>query len=192
VTLVEVFVFYLICILLGPVLGLMMGWVGLARLVPAVVDSSFYLVLFIPLAYAFDRDIFSKEYWHFPARGWIGTIVLALVQIMIMSGDDTKLTRYRAIGAILVAPFAEEVARAVMMSPLTIRFGTFWSVAITSALWAAAHQSFWIPLVQQTVLSTIFVLTRKSLPSSITAHLVMNLIAVGYPQMHALFPRAFA
>jgi membrane protease YdiL (CAAX protease family) len=191
-TLGQVLVFYLICIFLGPILWQMMGWVGLDRFRPAVVDGGLYGILLIPLAYAFDRKIFSREYWHFPASGWIGVIILAVLQIMMMSGRDSEVEYYRAIGAVLVAPIVEELARAVMVSPLTIRLGSFWAIAITSALWAAAHNLFWIALVQQTVLTSIFVLTRKSLPSSITAHLVMNLIAVAYPRMHALFPHAFA
>ena len=170
----------------------MMGWVALDRFRPAFVDGGLYGILLIPLAYAFDRKISSREYWHFPASGWIGVIILAALQIMIMSGRDSEVEYYRAIGSLLFAPFVEELARAVMVSPLTIRFGSFWAIAITSVLWAAAHNLFWTALVQQTVLTTIFILTRKSLPSSITAHLVMNLIVVAYPRMHALFPHAFA
>jgi hypothetical protein len=45
----------------------------------------------------------------------------------------------------------------------------------------AIAQSFWVPLVQQTVLTTIYVCTRKSSPSSMTAHLVMNSIAACIP-----------
>lgn len=64
-------------------------------------------------------------------------------------------------------------ARSVVICALIKRLG----LVINALLWASAHDFFWMELVQQRILSPIFVYTRKSLPSAIAAHTVMDVIA---------------
>jgi membrane protease YdiL (CAAX protease family) len=186
----QVLAFYCICVFSIAALWKILGAIGLSQL-----TGLFSAPLITSFVYFFDPRIFSRTYWHFqfPASEWIGVVTLALFQVLAMTLSDLPLPpKYPALFAIFLAPVVEELARAVMISPLASRLGVFWSVTITSILWAVAHDLFWLALVQQLALSIIFVRTRKSLPAAITAHFVMNVIAVVYPFAHASLHHRYA
>ena len=144
-----------------------------------IFSTGVYGVLLIPVTYIFDSRVFSKEYWRFSRRGFLGIAVIATLQVIFESRASLPPSNsYAAFGAILIAPFVEELARAVMICPLMIRLGAPVGLAVTALLWAWPHDFFWLALVQQSVLCLIFVYTRRSLPSVIAAHFTMNVIAV--------------
>jgi membrane protease YdiL (CAAX protease family) len=139
---------------------------------------------------AFDRSVFSPAYWHvrFRHTEWAWVVLLAVFQLIVMATSSTpQPTLYYAISALALAPVVEELARAVMIVPLTERLGPLWGTVITSLLWALAHDLFWLALAQQIILCLIFLRTRRSLPVAILAHFLMNLIAVAYPFAAARF-----
>jgi membrane protease YdiL (CAAX protease family) len=190
-TLGRLFAFYLIFTLLGPALWLYMGWLGLYDGRAIFIDGDYHAIFFVPLAYLFDRSIFV-DFWRFPVRAWRGILFLLGLQYMIVSIFGTAAPpRYQLVGILFIAPVVEELARAVSVHTLETRMDRFWVVLFTSFFWALAHEQFWIPMLQQTVLTTIFVKSRKSIPVTITAHFLMNGLAVTYPRLHALFPHAF-
>jgi hypothetical protein len=190
-TLGKLLIFYFLVTSLGPALWLTMRWLGLQSFGSIVIDSDLYALLWIPLAYAFDPSIF-ENFWHFPANAWPGISFLLLLQCIIMSVSRAPAPpRREVVGALLIAPVVEELARAVTMNGLMARINSFWAVLIASVFWAMAHNAFWIPLTQQIVLSTIFVKTRRAIPAVIAAHFLMNVMATIYPQLHILYPRVF-
>jgi len=145
-----------------------------------LLETGFYDVLFVPLAYMFSDRLFCLEYWEIRSNWWIGVVVCVAIQIPISYSFRTLPRPPVAVmvGSVLVAPFVEELIRAAMMRPLIARYGDVWAIALTGFLWACIHEHFWIALVQQCALSAVFIYSRKSLPSAIAAHVVMNLAAV--------------
>jgi membrane protease YdiL (CAAX protease family) len=188
-TIPRVLIFYSICILSGWFVSLVLRLTGLTVYYDPLVRSGLYGVLLIPVAYAFDPRIFSKPYWKVSPRACVGIAIIALAQFIFESGAPLPpIDNYRIFEGILVAPFVEELLRAVMIRPLMERLGGPVGLAVTALLWAWLHDFFWIALAQQTILCLISVYTRRSLPSAIGAHLVMNLIAVWHIGWHTVTP----
>lgn len=143
-----------------------------------IVDAQLYFLLFIPLAYLADKRVFSSELWTARRAMWVPVATMVVIQICIESVEPLPRTDvYRMFAAIALAPFVEELVRAVMMLAFTERFGVVSSIALTAFLTATAHAYFWTALFQQTLLSIIFWKSRRSLPAVMAAHLAMNLIA---------------
>jgi hypothetical protein len=182
-TIPQVLVFYSIFILTW-----WFAWLVFRRsaLEEIIFGSGLYGVLLIPVAYIFDSRVFSQEYWRFSQRGFLGIAVIATLQVIFESCASLPPTNsYAAFGAIVIAPFVEEFARAVMICPLMARLGSPAGLAVTALLWAWPHDFFWIALAQQSILCLIFVYTRKSLPAVIAAHFAMNVIATWHIGLRA-------
>jgi hypothetical protein len=146
-----------------------------------LLESGLYDALFVSIAYLFNKGLLCTEWWKVRPNWWIGIVLGITIQVPI-SYAFRALPRPTSVavivGTVLVAPFFEELIRAVMIAPLMERWGHVWAIAIAAPLWACIHEHFWIALIQQSALSAIFVFSRKSLPSVIAAHVVMNLAAV--------------
>ena len=179
-TLAKVAIFYAIVILLGWLVACILTVTGLSELYGLVVSAGLYGFLLVPIAYAFDQKLFSRAYWKISPRAFVGIAVIGFVQFLINKfGPQSGPTDpYRAFEAILVAPFVEELLRAVTICPLMARLGNTAGLVVTVLLWAWPHSLFWVALVQQSILSFIFVYSRNSLPATIGAHLAMNLIVL--------------
>ncbi|MBI3474512.1 MAG: CPBP family intramembrane metalloprotease [Acidobacteria bacterium] len=185
----RVIVFFVAFVFSGEVVSALLGWLGLSDFNGPIVESGAYAFLLLPLVYWADPRVFTKELWRLPIHAWAGVVALAVLQVFINSiGPNPSLTKYRIFSAILVAPIIEEMARAAMQCTLLQRIGVFWAVVTTATLWATAHAHFWIALPQQLALSVIFVSCRKSLPATIIAHLVMNILAIVGFELSGLHP----
>lgn len=187
-TLLQVLVFYLFIMFLGPFLAWISSITGLLSLDGLVVRSGLYSCLLIPVAYKLDSRIFSKEYWTFPRLAWAGIGVVVVAQLAFESTSHLPpLGLSRILASILVGPMAEECARAVMICPLVKHLGAPTGIIVTALFWAWLHPFFWTALAQQIILSTIFVYTCKSLFSSIAAHTAMNVIAAWHISFRGVF-----
>ena len=146
------------------------------------IDSGLWEVLLIPIAYAFDPAIFSREYWRVSPRIWISSrawIVLAallIFQITQTIHDPARMSPFDALIVVTVVPFVEELNRSVSMRSLWPRTGVVLATILTTLMWAFFHSYFWIAVVQQLLLTLIFVRTRGSLPATTSAHALMNAI----------------
>ncbi len=187
-TIPQVLIFYSICILSGWFVSVVLRLTGM-RLYDPLVRSGIYGVILIPVAYAFEPRIFSKEYWQVSSRAWVGIAIIALAQFIFESGVSLPPTDgYRKFEGVLIAPFVEELLRAVMICPLMARLGAPLGLVVTALLWTWPHDFFWIALAQQITLSLIFVYTRRSLPAVIAAHFVMNVIAAWHIGLRTVMP----
>jgi membrane protease YdiL (CAAX protease family) len=174
----QVLFFYLFVLFLSLFISLLLRLAGWSALESRIVDSGLYGLLLIPVAYKLDSRIFSRPYWRYPSRAWVGVGIIVLVQLAIDSIHPVApIGAYRRFSAVLTAPFAEESARAVVIRPLMARLGGATGLVITALMWALMHQYFWIAICQQLILSLIFVYTRRSLSSCVVAHTAMNIIA---------------
>jgi membrane protease YdiL (CAAX protease family) len=174
----QVFFFYLFVLFLILPISLLLRQAGWSALESRIVDSGLYGLLLIPVAYKLDSRIFSRPYWRYPSRAWVGVGIIILVQLVIDTVHPVApIGVYRRFSALLAAPIAEESARAVVIRPLTERLGATVGLIITALMWAVMHQYFWVAVCQQLILSLIFVYTRRSLSSCIVAHTAMNIIA---------------
>jgi membrane protease YdiL (CAAX protease family) len=188
-TVLQVLAFYLIVLLSAWLVSSLLSLENLSPLYNPIVNTGLYGLLLIPIAYKFDSRIFSKAYWAFPSRAWVGIGLIAVAQLLInFRVPRVPINHHRAIEAVLIAPFVEEVLRAVTICPLMQRLGGPAGLLVTALMWTWPHDFFWIALVQQTILSLIFVYTRKSLPATIAAHTVMNVIAVSQVGLRTLIP----
>jgi membrane protease YdiL (CAAX protease family) len=188
-TFAHVLAFYLVFVFSGWLVTLALRLIGLSALSDPTLETGLYALPLIPVAYKFDPRIFSKAYWKFPSRAWAGIGVIGLMQFIFESGKPLPpLDHYIVFGALFVAPCVEELARAVMITPLMERLGGPAGLVITALLWAWLHDFFWVALAQQVILSLIFVYTRRSLPSAIAAHTVMNVIAAYHIGLHTIIP----
>jgi membrane protease YdiL (CAAX protease family) len=144
------------------------------------VDAQLYFLLFIPLAYLADRRVFSSELWTATPAIFAFVPVAAVAQLVAESTlpPMQPANSYDMIAAILLAPFVEELVRAVMMLAFTEKLGTIFAVVLTASLTAAFHAFFWIALLTQTILCIVFVKSRRSLPTVMASHLAINVIAV--------------
>ena len=166
-----------------------LGFAGLAFLVVPVVKTGICLLPSIPVAGLFEPRIFSKACWHISRKVYVGIAVVALVQIISESLSVLPPVEiHRAFGAIMIAPLVEELWRAAIILPILEAFGVPAGVALTALLWALPHPYFWTALIQQTILCLIFIRTNRSLPATISAHFVINVIAV----FHIGLPRLLA
>lgn len=145
-----------------------------------IVDAQLYFLLFIPLAHYADRRVFSRELWRVPRAIWIPIPIVALMQVCIESATAPlpSADPYTILGALLLAPFVEELIRAVMMLAFAEKFGAAFNIALTAFLTATVHEFFWIAFLMQTVLCIMFWKSRKSLPTAMLSHLTINLIAI--------------
>jgi hypothetical protein len=185
-TILQVFIFYSICILSAWFVSWLLMLTGLTMLYEPIVCSGFYALLLIPVAYTYDPRIFAKGYWNISRRAWVGIGMIAVMQLLFESGNRLPpVADCREFAALLIAPFVEEFARAVMICPLMARLGSPAGLALTALLWAWPHDFFWLALTQQSILCLIFVCTRKSLPAVIAAHLIMNVIAIWHIGLRA-------
>ena len=185
-TILQVCIFYSICILSALFVSWLLRLTGLTMLYDPIVCSGIYMLLLIPVAYTYDPKIFSKGYWNISRRAWVGIGIIAAMQLLFESGTRLPpLAACRMFAALLIAPFVEEFARAVMICPLMARLGSPAGLALTALLWAWPHDFFWLALTQQSILCLIFVYTRKSLPAVIAAHLIMNVIAAWHIGLRA-------
>jgi hypothetical protein len=181
-TLLQVFLFCGALIVLGWIVVSVMALTVHTGIYDFVANTGLYGLLFIPLACAFDPRILSKAYWNFPKVGWVGVGAIILSQIAIeYFNPHPPVGHFRMVGGLLIGPLVEESVRAVMIRPLTHRLGVPFAVILTAVYWASLHTFFWTALIQQVILSLIFVYTRRSLSCAIVAHLGANLIAVWNP-----------
>jgi hypothetical protein len=159
---------------------------GSSQLEEWIIHAGLFEIPLLALIYFFAPWIFAREYWRFPANAWKGISALAILEIVIRFAlhPAPVSNRYIVFSALAFAPVIEELARAVMIVPLIDKMGVEWACLVTSILWALFHQYFWVSLVQQLVLCTIFVCSQRSLPANITAHLILNIIAVS--SMHSM------
>lgn len=151
-------------------------------LTPMVVGSGFATcLLVIPLAYTYYPQVFTKRFWHFPGNSakWILSLAVLHFLLLPLGGPPPgPIPKWYALGSIVLAPLVEEVVRAVLISPLIERWGTFWGVAITGTLTSLVHPVpllVVIPVFAQTIM---FVATDRSIPATALAHSVMNGIVV--------------
>lgn len=79
---------------------------------------------------------------------------------------------------IIAGPIVEEIFfRGIILESLLRRNASISSVLISAMLIAFAHESFWPALFGQVMLSSLYLLFRRSLLISIIAHIFSNLFA---------------
>jgi membrane protease YdiL (CAAX protease family) len=159
------------------------GWVAVSTLgvTSVVVQAEAYRLLFLPFAFVIDPQLLSADQWGFPRNGWLGIVAITLLQFgMSRFTPALPVGAYRLVSACVVAPVVEEVIRAVMMRSMTHRFGSFCAVVSVTLVWASVHDWFWVAMLQQLTLCTVYVKTRNSLPAAIAAHFAMNVVVAGH------------
>jgi membrane protease YdiL (CAAX protease family) len=78
---------------------------------------------------------------------------------------------------VCAAPVMEEILfRGIVLQSFLSNLPLLAAVALTAVLAGSMHQSFWMVLPIQTILSLLYVAFRSSLPASIAAHVTNNLI----------------
>jgi membrane protease YdiL (CAAX protease family) len=153
-----------------------LGEVG--RIVARTPVYTAFLVL--PLAYAFYPHVFTKRFWHFPRNTWkwlFGITALEAVGLLL-GGPQAPVPKAVAVGVILISPPIEEIARAVLISPLLDRWGRFWAILITTGLTMLAHPDPLRVVVPMFVLTAMLVYTDRSIPATALGHALMNAIVV--------------
>ena len=179
-TLAQLLVFYLVIIFVGSTITVVLGQASAPSVREWIVDTDLFSLLFVPLCYWFDSRIFSGPYWQYSFLVWLGIIVIVPTQFLIdaLNRSAAPIGRYDVVGILFVAPFVEELARAVSIRPLMEKLGPIPGILVCSLMWALLHHLFWVALLQQFILTVLFVYSRKSLPSAIAVHFMMNLVAV--------------
>ena len=169
-------------------ISILLIFLGLPRLDHWITDSGLYQLLFIPVVYLLDRDVFSKEHWHFPGRAWIGIGAVILLQLLIEATVPGAggYTNYEVIFALSFAPIMEEIVRAALLRLLKQQAGFVGTVVIASILVALCHGSFWIAFWQSVLISLVFLKTGESIPAASATHLAMNLVATRVALEHIL------
>lgn len=102
----------------------------------AVIGGLYKLTIVPPFSYLFCRNIFSRQYWHFPRNSWKWICALALVQLVTLAvlPPQAAFSRLLAFNAIVISPLTEEIMRAVMIFRIIERWGPFWGIAVTTTL----------------------------------------------------------
>lgn len=170
--------FFLMFFLSG-LISLLLTFLGLPRLDRWVTGTGMYQLLFIPVLYRLDGDIFSKEHWHFPGRAWIGIGTAILLQLSIerIVAKPAGYTNYGLIFALIFAPVIEVFVQGTLLRLLKQQAGFVGAVVIASILIALCHASFWIAFWQSVLISLVFLKTGESIPAAVATHFAMNLVA---------------
>ena len=91
--------------------------------------------------------------------------------------SESGVSKHRALGALLVAPWTEQILRAAMIACLRQR-GVFWCVGITSGLMAVLHRHPAQQLILQSILSILFLYSGESILLLAITHSALNAIVV--------------
>lgn len=185
--LTKILQLYVFCVSFIYLVPWMLRFIDSQALNDNLIESGVYCLFLIPLVIVVETRTISKLYWRFSAAAWIGIPSIAFAQVLFESGDPLSPTSgYRAFAALAVSPLFEELLRAAMIGPLVENLGIPFGVAITVLSWAILHEFFWIACVQQLLLCILFLWSRRSLPTNIAAHFVMNVIAVWHISLHTI------
>jgi hypothetical protein len=153
---------------------------------PIVLQARAYAIfIFLPLAYAFYPQVFTKRHWRMPRNSWkwIGAVFLLNVLLLPLGGlQPSRISLPVAFGAIFVVPPLEEIVRAVMICSLIKRWGIFWGVVVTAVLTTLVHPAPMLVAPGMFALTIMFVATDKSIAATTLAHSMANatLVVVGY------------
>lgn len=152
---------------------------GLDRFRPAFVATGAYGIVIIgPLVYAFSPQLLTKRYWRLPPSAWKAVCAVAILQFCLNYLPGNALTKYGAVSALIFSPTLEEMIRAVLICPLSERWGASAAILSTSLLFALAHPYPVNAMLMQTALAIIFVSTGRSISAAVLAHLVANALVV--------------
>jgi membrane protease YdiL (CAAX protease family) len=107
--------------------------------------------------------------------GYLGVNVSAFTLAKGTSMGTLMEDKYAVLFYPILVPIAEEILhRGVLLNSLLERMPSPWAVLIISLATGALHENFVSALIAEGFLSALYVWRRRSLPSSIVAHMVMN------------------
>src|SRR5262245_4591633 len=111
--------FFIVAVFLSNEMGPLFRAAGLARLAPIMSEPGYAQVVVLPLAYAFYPRVFTQRFWHLPRATWKWLIWLAAFEAvgLALGYRGAPMSGRVTIGMVLLGPFLEEIARAVLISP---------------------------------------------------------------------------
>ena len=172
-------VFFVLVVLLTRGMAALVHALGLEKL-SIMTEPGFAQLPIVPLAYAFYPQAFSKRFWHLPRNTWDWLFGLAVLETigLLIGYSAASVSRRVAFGTVLLGPLLEEIARAVLLSPILERWGRLWAIVITSVLTALAHPDPVHVALLVTLLTIMFVSTDRSIPATTLGHVLMNAFVV--------------
>lgn len=155
--------------------------IGKSRLVPVLVETGVYSLIVSPLiVLAFSRETYSRRFWGFPSKAYVGILGVAGLQLLLnwLPVHALPLARREVFSALIASPIVEEILRATILFPLVSRWGRYAAVALVAILFAGAHPMPFYAAVQTTALTVALLWSEGSIPANMAAHALMNALVI--------------